>query len=111
MTDPPGPGSADPPGLAVERTVLAWTRTWLTVGVVALLLLRLGSGSVLRAGASLTVGGLAMGVVTVAGRRRGRRLRALTATGPFDLAGRATLLTAATTTALGLAAALVIALP
>ena len=100
-----------PSGLAVERTVLAWTRTWLAVGAVTLLLLRLGQGSTPQVAVALAVGGSAFLAVTLAGRRRGRRLRALRGTRPFDLAGRAALLTTVTTTALGLAAAVLVALP
>ena len=98
-----------PPGLAVERTVLAWTRTWLTVGAVALLLVRLGHSTGARAAPALAVGGTALLVLTATGRRRGRRLRALDPARPFDLAGRATLVTAVTTSLLGVAAAVLVA--
>jgi hypothetical protein len=63
------------PGLAVERTVLAWIRTWLSVTVCGLLLLRLGIGSAPRVAAGLTVSAVAVLVVTVTGRRRARTLR------------------------------------
>jgi uncharacterized membrane protein YidH (DUF202 family) len=94
------------PGLAVERTVLAWTRTWLSVGVCGLLLLRVTAGSAPRLAAALTAGGLALAVTTAVGRRRATRLRAV-ATTPQSLRPpvRAATTTAATIALFGLAAA------
>ena len=98
------------PGLAVERTVLAWTRTWLSVGVCGLLLFRMSIGSVGRVAAALSIGALALLVATVTGRRRAARLRQV-ATSPrqFPVATRAVPLTAATVTLLGLAVAALVA--
>ena len=99
------------PGLAVERTVLAWTRTWLTVAACALLLLRLTSAAPMRTAAALGVGAVAVLACTVVGRRRAVRLRALAAdaTGRIVPAVRAAAVTAATATLLGLAAAVLVA--
>ena len=100
-----------PPGLAVERTVLAWTRTWLTVGACALLLFRISIGSTGRVAAALTVGATAMVVTTFVGRRRATHLRAI-APRPVSLhvATAATRATTATVVLLGLASvALVVA--
>lgn len=75
-----------PPGLAVERTVLAWQRTWLTVGACGLLLLRLGSGSPVRVAAILGLGAVVVLAGTYAARRRAQRLRAGLVTPAFRAA-------------------------
>jgi len=98
-----------PPGLAVERTVLAWTRTWLTTGVCGLLLLRLGSGSAPRGVAALLAGALSTLVVAAVGRRRAGYLHTLSALSRVEPAVRAAALTAGTAALLGLAAAGIIA--
>jgi uncharacterized membrane protein YidH (DUF202 family) len=102
--------SAPRPGLAVERTVLAWTRTWLSVGVCGLLLARVTAGSAPRLAVALTAGALAVGVTTAVGRRRAARLRAIAAT-PHALRppARAATATAATVALFGLAAAALLA--
>ena len=100
------------PGLAVERTVLAWTRTWLSVGVCGLLLFRISMGSAGRVAAALAVGAVALGLATVTGRRRAALLRAVAATPRhLPVATSAIALTAATVTLLGLAAAVLVAAP
>jgi uncharacterized membrane protein YidH (DUF202 family) len=98
-----------PPGLAVERTVLAWMRTWLAVGACALLLFRLSIGSTGRV-AALAIGATALAITTVTGRRRATHLRAI-APRPASLhvATTATSVTAATVVLLGLAAAAFVA--
>jgi uncharacterized membrane protein YidH (DUF202 family) len=97
------------PGLAVERTVLAWTRTWLAVGVCGLLLLRVSVGSTPRLVVALGAGALALAITTVSGRRRASRLRAAAATpGTLPLATRPVAVTAATVALLGLAAAVLV---
>ena len=100
------------PALAVERTVLAWTRTWLAVGACGLLLCRISIGSTARIAAALSIGAVALVLTTLAGRRRATHLRAVAAT-PRHLAvaTSAVALTAATVTLLGLAAALLVAAP
>lgn len=94
-----------PPGLAVERTVLAWTRTWLSAAVCAVLLLRLSAGSTVRTAASLVVGTVALVTLTAAGHRRANRLRAAR----LDPAVRTARVTAITVTLLGAAAAVLVA--
>jgi uncharacterized membrane protein YidH (DUF202 family) len=98
------------PGLAVERTVLAWTRTWLSVGACGLLLLRMSVGSAPRLALALTAGALAIAVTTAVGRRRAARLREI-ATTPDELRPpvRAATATAATVALFGLAAAALVA--
>jgi uncharacterized membrane protein YidH (DUF202 family) len=99
------------PGLAVERTVLAWTRTWLAVGACGLLLFRMTVGSGGRVAAALTVGAVALVLATVTGRRRAALLRAVAATPRHLPVGtRAVALTTATVTLLGVAAAILAAL-
>jgi uncharacterized membrane protein YidH (DUF202 family) len=97
------------PGLAVERTVLAWTRTWLSVGVCGLLLLRITVGSPARLAVALTTAALALCVLTVIGRHRATRLRAIAAT-PHALHPpvRAAATTAATVALFGLIAAVLL---
>ena len=97
------------PGLAVERTVLAWTRTWLTLGACGLLLLRLGSGAMPPAAVALLVGAASTLAVTGAGLRRTRYLRTRGPAAPVAAGVRAAGLTAATATVVGLAAAALIA--
>jgi uncharacterized membrane protein YidH (DUF202 family) len=93
------------PGLAVERTVLAWTRTWLSVAVCGLLLFRISTGSAVRIAAALAAGAGAVLLSTVAGRRRTTRLRAFAGAGVVDPATRAAALTTATVAVFALAAA------
>jgi uncharacterized membrane protein YidH (DUF202 family) len=98
------------PGLAVERTVLAWTRTWLAVGACGLLLFRMSIGSAGRVAAALGVGAVALVVITVTGRRRAALLRVVAATPRhLPVATRAVAVTAATVTLLGLATAVLVA--
>jgi len=98
--------SESPPGLAVERTVLAWLRTWLAVGGCGLLLFRMSVGSTAREAAALAIGAAALVLTTLAGRRRATHLRAI-APQPAALrvATGATGLTTATVVLFGLAAA------
>jgi uncharacterized membrane protein YidH (DUF202 family) len=98
------------PGLAVERTVLAWTRTWLAVGGCGLLLVRMSAGSTPRVAAALAGSAVALVVTTLAGRRRATHLRAVAATPPaLRPATRAAAVTAATVGALGVVAAVLAA--
>jgi uncharacterized membrane protein YidH (DUF202 family) len=99
-----------PPGLAVERTVLAWTRTWLAVGACALLLFRISIGSTARVAVALAIGATALAITTLTGRRRATYLRAV-APRPVSLhvPTGATTVTAATVVLLGLAAAALVA--
>ncbi|WP_067658776.1 DUF202 domain-containing protein [Nocardia harenae] len=82
MNDPAGEGDT---GLAIERTVLAWRRTAIAATAVALLLaiaaLHRGwaPGAVVPCAAAVV-----MGVLAIAGFRRGRGLRH----GRFDGADR-----------------------
>jgi uncharacterized membrane protein YidH (DUF202 family) len=98
------------PGLAVERTVLAWTRTWLAVGACGLLLFRMSIGSGTKVAAALTIGAVALVLTTAAGRRRATHLRAV-APRPASLrvATGGTSLTAATVVLFALAAAALVA--
>ena len=98
--------SESPPGLAVERTVLAWSRTWLAVGGCGLLLFRMSIGSTAREAAALAIGAAALVLTTLAGRRRATHLRTI-APQPAALrvATSATGLTTATVVLFGLAAA------
>jgi uncharacterized membrane protein YidH (DUF202 family) len=99
------------PGLAVERTVLAWTRTWLAVGACGLLLFRMSVGSPGRVAAAVTIAAVALVLATVTGRRRAALLRAVAATPrPLSVGTRAAALTAATVTLLGAAAAVLVAI-
>jgi uncharacterized membrane protein YidH (DUF202 family) len=98
-------------GLAVERTVLSWWRTWLAVGACGLLLFRMSIGSPALVAAALTIGAVALALITLVGRRRAAHLRA-TAQRPASVrvGTGATGLTAATVVLFGLAvAALVVA--
>src|SRR6185503_21141986 len=70
-------GVSQPPGLAVERTVLAWLRTWLAVGACALLLFRMSIGSTAQVAAALALGAVALLLLTLVGRRRAAHLRAI----------------------------------
>ncbi len=97
------------PALAVERTMLAWSRTGLSAAVCGLLLLRLGAGSTGRLGVALGAGGTALAVLAWTGRRRAGRLGARTDRSPVDPDARAVGTTAATVTLLGLAAAALVA--
>jgi hypothetical protein len=98
--------TGSPPGLAVERTVLAWSRTWLAVGACALLLFRMTIGSTARVAAALTIGATALALTTLAGRRRATHLRAIAARpASLRVATIATGLTTATVVLFGLAAA------
>jgi uncharacterized membrane protein YidH (DUF202 family) len=102
---------SEPPGLAVERTVLSWWRTWLAVGACGLLLFRMSIGSAALVAAAVTIGAMALALTTLAGRRRATHLRAI-AQRPASLrvATGATGLTAATVMLFGLGvAALVVA--
>jgi hypothetical protein len=94
----------------VERTVLAWTRSWLAVGGCALLLLRISIGSAPRLAAALALGALALVLATLAGQRRATRLRALAAApGPLDPPVLPAAVMAASVSLLGLAAAVLVA--
>jgi uncharacterized membrane protein YidH (DUF202 family) len=94
------------PGLAVERTVLAWLRTWLAVGGCGLLLFRMCIGSTAREAAALTIGAAALVLITIAGRRRATHLRAVAARpASLRVPTAGTGLTAATVVLFGLAAA------
>jgi len=97
---------SEPPGLAVERTVLAWSRTWLAIGGCGLLLFRMSIGSTALVAAALTIGAAALVLITLASRRRATHLRAI-APRPASLrvATGAAGLTAATVVLFGLAAA------
>ncbi len=97
------------PGLAVERTVLAWTRTWLAVGACGLLLFRMTVGSAGGVAAALTIGAVALVLATFTGHRRATLLRSVAAPGRLPVATRAVALTAATVTVLGVAAAVLVA--
>ena len=99
------------PGLAVERTVLAWTRTWLSVGACGLLLTRMSLGSPPRVAAALTIGAVALALTTLAGRRRATVLRAVAARPrPLPAPARATALTSGIVTLFGVGAAVLVAL-
>ena len=98
-----------PAGLAVERTVLAWNRTWLAVGACGLLLLRLGQGSTARLAAALLLGGVVLLAATAAGRRRARCLRTRADGGPISPGIRAAAVIAVAATLLGPGAAALIA--
>lgn len=101
---------SQPPGLAVERTVLAWLRTWLAIGGCALLLLRMTIDSTAQLAAALTVGAAALALITLAGRRRASHLRSIAPRPSALRVGTgATGLTTATVVLFGLAAAALIA--
>lgn len=100
------------PGLAVERTVLAWTRTWLSAAVCALLLLRL-SGSGPRLVVTAVLAAAAPAVLAWTGYRRAGRLLAragVAPPAPVDPVARAVAATAAIVTLLGLVAAVLVSI-
>jgi uncharacterized membrane protein YidH (DUF202 family) len=94
-----------PPGVAPERTALAWSRTVLSYAACVLLGLRLARGSVVLLVAVGLAGGAAVTVLGVAARGRQRRLRARPGPAPALPA-----LAAGLTVALGLAAAALVVL-
>jgi uncharacterized membrane protein YidH (DUF202 family) len=102
---------SEPPGLAVERTVLAWWRTWLAIAGCGLLLFRMTVDSTALVAAAATICAVALVLITIAGRRRAGHLRAIA---PRPAALRvgtgATGLTAATVVLFGLAAAVLVLL-
>ena len=102
-----GAVTAGPPGVAPERTLLAWTRTALSAGVCALLLLRLAAGSTPRLVVAAALGVPAAAVLAGAARHRSRRLRAAAPGEPVRAAATA----AVVSVLLALAAAVLIVLP
>jgi uncharacterized membrane protein YidH (DUF202 family) len=79
-------GPPRPPGVAPERTALAWTRTLLSYGVCVLLCLRLARGSPVLLAAVAAGGGLAVAALGGAARGRQRELPAGTGLAPVQAA-------------------------
>jgi uncharacterized membrane protein YidH (DUF202 family) len=88
-----------PPGVAAERTLLAWNRTTLGYVVCLLLCVRLAADSPPLALTVVGLGGGGLAALAAAGRSRYRRIRPVAAEGPV-----------AAPTAVGTAAALVVLL-
>lgn len=101
-------GAGDRPGLQPERTLLAWRRTALSLGLAGVVAARLTLDSYGPAAVTLGVAGLLLAAAAyLAAARRYRRAGA--PTGAPAAAGTAAALLAATTLAIGLLAALYVA--
>ena len=75
-----------PPGVAPERTALAWTRTVLSYGACVLLCLRLARGSPAVFAAVAAGGAVAVGTLGATARSRQRRLPTGRGPAPFQAA-------------------------
>ncbi len=99
------------PGLQPERTMLAWQRTVLALGVASALVVRLTADDFGTLGVIGGLAGIALSATAYAAatRRYDRTYRALATTGVLPSDGVATLLTSAAALLLGIAAAAYVA--
>jgi hypothetical protein len=100
------PGPAGPPGVAPQRTALAWTRTVLAYGVCVLLCLRLARDSPVLLATVGVAGGAAVAVLGATARGRYRQLPGVPGPAPAAAAVAAGL-----TVGLAVAAAALVLLP
>jgi hypothetical protein len=102
--------SSPPPGVAAERTVLAWNRTTLAYAACVLLCVRLAAGSLPLALTVVGAGATGLTGLATATRSRYRRVHADAASGRLVAAPAAVTTAAALSVLLALGSALVICL-
>jgi uncharacterized membrane protein YidH (DUF202 family) len=87
--------SSPPPGVAAERTVLAWNRTTLAYAACVLLCMRLAAASLPLTGVVAGAGAAATAGLAATGASRHRRTRAAAPLATATAAGLTVLLAAA----------------